>query len=414
MRVSTDLSPEGRLSFAHPSINPRHHTSTNPQTWPTVGGDNSRRGAFPGLIRLRSRPVHRLRASGALQASVLVDEAGRVYTADLAGGIDCFSAAGKTLWSVKLAGGISATPACGRFGSPNQLSEPRLFVGTHTGLVYALNPETGEVVWRVEIPTSSDPRVISDLLLLARAELVVLSSWGGKFCALDASTGETRFSWDAGFAPRAAASADSSEAIYCMRATVEAGIEVLRVDAKGRETVLFKGGSAHSEEGQPAGDWARRAMVAAAPIVDEKRGRLLFVVNGEEESILYGWSLAGNEQVWRVVLPSQVQATPALRDDGTVIVADLAGSVLGLTQGGGPGFRYQTGCEYLLAGAVCEASGTVFIGDPQGIVHSIGSDGTGRKLFETPRAIQARPSLGSDGKLYVPAMDRLVYVFASG
>jgi hypothetical protein len=44
-------------------------------------------------------------------------------------------------------------------------------------------------------------------------------------------------------------------------------------------------------------------------------------------------------------------------------------------------------------------------------LHAVGSEGQGQVIFETSRAIQARPSFDRRGNLYLAAMDRQVYVF---
>jgi hypothetical protein len=111
-------------------------------------------------------------------------------------------------------------------------------------------------------------------------------------------------------------------------------------------------------------------------------------------------------------LPNSVQASPALRKDGFILIPDLAGFVQGITPEGAWAFRYAAGCEYLLASAAVEAGGTAFVGDPLGMLHVIDHRGTGQPAFEAPRAIQGRPSFSPDGHLHLPCTGHEVYVFA--
>lgn len=365
--------------------------------WRTAGGDGTRRGLFGGAVRIRPHRARRLTAQAAIQASVVFDEEGRAFVADLAGGVQAFSAQGELLWRVKLHGGISATPAV-------HPAKPQVFLGTHRGWVYALATAQGATLWKKEIPTRSDPRILSDLLYLPQADAVVMSSWGGRFHALEAASGLERFSWEAGLSPYAAASAGRDGHLYCLRAVASQGVELVRVTSQGEETILHR----LTEEKRGA----RRTLVAAAPVLDEARGVAYFVINRDQGSLLHAWSLPSNTLLWSLPLPNSVQATPALRKDGTILLADLAGFVQAIGPEGAARFRYASGCEYLLAGGVCEAGGTCFMGDPLGVLHVIDAQGRGRAVFEAKRAIQARPAFGPDGRLYVPSNERTVYGFA--
>jgi len=318
------------------------------------------------------------------------------FVADMAGAVQAFSSSGKLRWRVRLSGGVSATPVV-------HPTKPHLFVGTHAGWVYALDTATGATLWRTEVPTQSDPRILSDLLYLPQADVVVLSSWGGRFHALDASSGAERFSWDAGISPYAAAAADREANLYCLRAVSNQGVELVRVTSNGEETLLHR--APEAKRG------ARRTLVSAAPVLDEPRGVRYFVINRDQGSLLHAGSLKAGSLLWSHPLPNAVQGTPALRHDGVILLADLGGSLHAIGPDGTSRFRYVSGCEYLLAGGVCEAGGTCFVGDPLGALHAINGQGDGNTVFEAKRSIQARPSFGPDGSLHVPATDQTVYVF---
>lgn len=366
--------------------------------WHTAGGDNSRRGLFGGATKIRKRPNMRLQARGAIQASVVFDHQGTAFVADMAGWVQAFSGAGKLRWRTQLLGAVSATPAV-------HATDLTLFVGTHAGSVYALDTATGATRWRKEVPTRSDPRILSDLLFHSQAGFVVLSSWGGRFIALSAASGAERFSWDAGISPGAAVAEDRAGVLYSLRAVNEKGVQLVRVTATGEETVL------HAEAESSRG--ARRALVMAAPVVDDASDTVYCVFNGDKEGALCALSLKSESMLWRTPLPAAVQATPGLRSDGSVVVADLAGSLLTVSPDGGVRSRYVSGCEYLVAGAVSDARGACYVGDPVGNLHAVASEGTGRTVFEAKRAIQARPSFDASGRLYLPSTDRTVYVFPS-
>jgi outer membrane protein assembly factor BamB len=284
--------------------------------------------------------------------------------------------------------------------SPN---EKQVFVGSHTGWVGALDASTGEVLWRKELPSHSDPRILSDLLYFEEAHAIVVSSWGGRFHALDPTSGTEKFTWDAGVSPYSAATAGSQGPLYCLRVAAERGTELVRITSAGEETVVHR--SPETTRG------ARRTLVAAAPVLDGEHERLFFIVNCDQACLVHAWSIQLGQLIWSRDLPACVQATPALRSDGTLVIADLAGVVHGIGADGVGKFRYSSGTEFLLAAPVIEAGGTSFIADPVGVLHAIAIDGRGERLYEAPRAFQGRASFAPSGSLHLPCTDGSVYVF---
>jgi outer membrane protein assembly factor BamB len=152
-------------------------------------------------------------------------------------------------------------------------------------------------------------------------------------------------------------------------------------------------------------------LVAAAPVIDEPRGRLYCILNDDRAGHLCAWSLAARQVLWRYPFERAVAATPAVREDGTVLVADMTGRLQAIKPDGSLAFQCQTDCEYLLAPPVCDARGQAFVSDPTGAIHRIEPGGEGRPLFEAPRALQAQASFDARGRLYLPCTDRHVYVF---
>lgn len=365
-------------------------------TWRMAGGNAARTGRSPdgptGSIKLGRT----LRADGSVKASVVFNRAGAAFVADMTGNVATFAAEGHCLWQKPLPGGISAAPAL-------DASEERLFVGTLRGVVCALSTADGSEVWRVEVKTRSDPRILSDVLYLDGNDSVILSSWGGRFVRLDARTGGPRGSWDAGISPRSAAAADRGGNVFFLRAVWDQGVELVRVSPAGEEAVL------HREPQSPRG--ANRTVVSAAPVLDAERSQVCFITNRDRDAVLQAWSGKTGAIAWRRELPSAVAATPALDDQGRLLVADLAGTVRCLDGDGNPVWEYGTGCEYLLAGAVCSDASAAWIGDPWGRLHRIGSDGRGEVVDQAKRSIETQPSFAPDGRLVVPGTSGEVRVF---
>ncbi len=333
---------------------------------------------------------------GAIQASVLFDQVGRACVADMSGCLRAFSEKGTIDWTLQIDAPVSATGAMDEKGG-------RLFVGTHSGSVYAIQSANGNVLWRKSLPSKSDPRILSNLLYLPRQDLVVLSSWGGSFVALQAVSGETQASWDAGFYPQCGTTADDSEALYFLRSLKDQGCQCASRSPKGEEQILF-----HEPE-PPEG--ARRVATTAETVLDTARQRAFFLTNGNRRSVLHCWDLGQAKELWTKTLDRFVLATPTLGAGGSLYVTDLTGTLNSFSESGELRFQYSAGCDYLLAGSVCDSQGTNYFGDPLGRVHFVDGEGKGKVVFEARRAVQARPSFDLRGNLCVPCTDRHVYVF---
>jgi outer membrane protein assembly factor BamB len=368
---------------------------TRSAIWSAAGGGPARAGRAPHPGEIEARPVRTLVAGAGIQAAVVFDLEQRALVSDLGGGVRAFSREGELLWQQALEGAVSATPAV-------DLEQGRLFVGTHAGSIYCLSNEDGTVHWRTRLPSASDPRIMADLLFLTKPDRVITSSWGGLFHALDAASGAKLHTWNAGISPQSAASADSRNNIYCFRAVRDEGIFLIRVAPDGSETVLHRS----AED-----DWpANRAVVAAPPIIDDERSMLYFISNGGRVGRVHAWDLENGQVQWSLEFERALVAAPALRADGVLMIADMTGAVNGV-RSGAIQFRYETGCEYLLAGPVCDGASRTYVGDPIGWLHRLDPGGEGKSLFEASRSIQARPAWSPAGELYLPAMDGRVHVF---
>jgi outer membrane protein assembly factor BamB len=374
---------------------PDNMSSTPSNVWTLAGGGPGRAGLATHRHKLGSRPAHTLTTDAGIQSAVVFDGEGRAFVASMGGRVLGFGAEWRQLWKQDLEGAISATPAV-------QAPSGRLFAGTHSGWVYGLNSADGKVLWRVRLPSMSDSRIVADLLFLPTLGRLVVNSWGGQCHELDPASGNILRSWDAGISPQSAPSADSRDHIYQLRAVRDEGTALVRVAPDGRQTVLHR-----TPEGERRAD---RSVVMAAPVIAEDRKRLFFVANGDRKGMLHAWDLEAERLDWSVEFERAVVATPALRPDGVVMVADMTGALLAV-EAGRILFRYSTGSDYLLAGPVCDAVAQTYLGDTNGQIHRVDAGGAGQVVFEADRAIQARPAWAPGGELCFGSMDGRVHVF---
>lgn len=364
--------------------------------WRTAGANPGRTAFSPASLRAVPDAHRTLQAAATVRASVVFNGSGTAFVADLSGGVQAFTPEGILRWRRELPAGVEATPTV----APD---DRRLFVGTLNGSVVALDSDSGQVLWQHDLRTQSDPRILSHLLYEPRTESLVLSSWGGRWVRLDPGTGAEQASWDAGIYPQSAAASDAAGHLLVLRGVNERGVELVQLDAANGESVLYR--EPESSRG------ARRMMVIAAPVIDPTSRTVSFAINRDRDCTVHRWSLEKGSELWRCALPCSVQAAPALGSDGTLLVADLAGSVHAVSSDGQIRWTYDSGCEYLLAGAIIDGSQTGWIGDPLGGLHRLSADGSGELVVSTGRSIEAQPSVSPRGELILPATDGRVHVW---
>ena len=93
--------------------------------------------------------IWKFRAGGAITSSVRIDGSGKLYFGCLDNSLYCVSSSGGLLWEVDVGSPVWATPALTSGGK-------LVFTGgfaeePETGIVYALDGETGTIVWSSEI-----------------------------------------------------------------------------------------------------------------------------------------------------------------------------------------------------------------------------------------------------------------------
>lgn len=364
--------------------------------WRTSGGDISRRGL--AAIGFVSNPklLLQLHGNGGLSSSPVFSESGAIFFADMAGGIHSYTPKGEKRWSKEIQGGVQSSPVLNE-------EDSRLFAATFTGHLYAFDANGGEIIWNVEIPSEADSRILSDLLYLPKENLIILSSWGYKYYAVDAKTGALKNTWDAGSTLYSGASAmdDNSAVLLRVKSSKkkeEQAIELLRLHPSQNNTdILFS-----ISPGQKPVNFLK---IAAAPVVSLDNKTIYFSANIDANSHIYAYSVEKKQLVWEKTLERHLLTTPALRADGVLVLSDLTGAVKFLSpEKGDFAGSYSTGTYYLLSSPVCDNENNAFVGDIEGKIHAIAPDGKGKVIYDTGRCIQARPAFDPSGRLFVPSM----------
>lgn len=371
--------------------------------WHTMGGGNNRQGLFSSTARANSAKgvSRRMKSSGSVSASPLCDGV-MIYVADMTGLAHAFDYTGDEIGRIQLSGSIQSSPAL-------SLQDSYCFLATLQGEIYAVDTTSGDIVWQRRISARRDPRIISDILYLPNRRLVVTCSWGEKFVALNAKTGEVKHTWNAGYCPYAAASADVAENIYFLRSETDYddktpnGVRLVKKSLDNdEETSLYFAPEGAEKKVHECIQWA-------APVIDETAKRVIFIINRNQEGTLYVLSVESGKMEFSHTFNRHIFATPAVSSNGTIFVSDLKGDVHAFNTDGEKRWQYQTGAEYLLSSPVCDVEETVWACDIEGKVHRIAPNGEGNVVFEAERSIQSRPAFTPEGRLLVPSMDGNVY-----
>lgn len=369
-----------------------------------MGGCNARTGSIDASFNpggeIKSLPLEGSVASSPLFTA----EPHRLYAASMTG-LVIGANSEESRWSVNLDAGVSASPA---------LNQDRgvLFVATLNGDVYALESATGKEIWRIRLDSRRDRRIVADLLYLSKQNVVIACSWGEKWAALDAASGQIKQTWSAGYTPYAAAAADEEENFYFLRSETDRdektpnGVRLIKVSVQtGQETSLHFTPEGDAKKVHECIQWA-------APVIDRERHRVIFITNKDSQGTLYVLSLDDGRTEFQQTFERHVFATPALRIDGSIVVSDLNGNVQAFSPDGSRLWQYPTGAAYLQSSPVCDQNGTVWASDIEGRLHQIDNHGVGKVIFEARRSIQARPSFAyhdEQAVLLIPSMDGNIY-----
>jgi outer membrane protein assembly factor BamB len=207
--------------------------------------------------------------------------------------------------------------------------------------------------------------------------------------------------------PYASAAASDDGTVFAVRAESKkerSGLVCFALDPRSeKETEIFFE-PAHVKA-------ANRLAVSASPVLDEVRKRLYVIANIDNDSRIHSFCLVRRKNLWTKDFKRFIIGTPALLEDGSIVVSDLNGVVHVVSPQGSVDHRYHTGAYYLLASPVCDTKGSIFIGDPEGKLHLVSPEGTGEIVFEARRSIEARLAFDPNGRLYLPSRDGQVYVF---
>jgi outer membrane protein assembly factor BamB len=151
--------------------------------WPTFRGPASLSGVAQGPAPSSPKLVWEFEAGGVPASPVIAN--GRVFVANAEGNLTAIDlTTGKKVWASKFAAGFEAAPSC---------AASRLFVADLEGTVRCLEPETGQAVWQFATPDGPEIKAS----VSHGPGVAIVGSYDGVLHAVDVSTGELRWKYEA-------------------------------------------------------------------------------------------------------------------------------------------------------------------------------------------------------------------------
>ena len=134
------------------------------------------------------------------------------------------------------------------------------------------------------------------------------------------------------------------------------------------------------------------------------------------EAGVYAITPEGQEK-WRYPEPSGVTIVPTIAVDGTIYagaaeVSTNKGRIIALDQNGKKKWQFDLE-QWLEGSASIAADGTIYSGSKEGNIYAINHDGSEKWRFKTGSGVSATPSIGPDGTVYIGSWDGNFYALES-
>lgn len=184
------FAPRGASAPAPRTTAPPPRTAAAPPLdWNTYHGDNTLKGASDTALPEKLGVLWRFKAGAPVRQTPVVCD-GRVFFASARGEVFAVDLSGQRLWSRELFTGEAqnGTPVRERVEAPLACFDHVLLVGTSRGLLYAMDPASGQEQWHAQIegPILGSP---SYLQAIGGARVYVIGRARGELYCLDAGSG---------------------------------------------------------------------------------------------------------------------------------------------------------------------------------------------------------------------------------
>ena len=349
---------------------------------------------------------------------------------------------GTIKWTFETNDGVESSPVIGSDGT--------VFIASHDGYLYAVNPEgtekwkfkAGEQFW--DSNYGGQYKSMMATPAIGKDGTIYVYSSAHKLYAVN-SDGTEKWNyyieWMPDFWSSPAIGADGTIYIGSARSDnsdFEAGLYAINPD--GTLKWIHKEGTGVTTP--PAiGKDGTIYIGAATPAVDKSKedtGKLLAITpSGQQkwrfdvklwvegastvgpdgniyavtkEGDIYALTPEGKE-IWRFSTGDGTSASPAIGEDGTIYVGSWDTYFYALTPEGKQKWRYKTpdAFEGVSSPAAIGADGTIYVGSNSGMFYAFNPDGTVKWKSGPHGPIVGGPAIGEDGTVYFTSWDNNLY-----
>jgi outer membrane protein assembly factor BamB len=358
---------------------------------PTFHCDYQRTGRSQDAGPARPRLFWTFRTGASIAASPVIASDGTIYLAATDGQLLALSAQGSRNWEFQAEESLFATPSLDASG--------RLYFGDLAGWFYSLAAD-GTLRWKYRLSDGTDNRILGSPAVTPEGVSFV-AAWNNGLYSFSPD-GNLRWRARLNGLPTSAPALDDLGNIYiaCLDSFDPTYITVHKL-APTSSVPLWS-------SRQPLGTGSSR--VISTPAIDTARGRLYVGACTATAGVVIALDLSGGEVVFRKPLPKGILSSPAVRDDGVILVGCLDGRLYALDpETGAEHWVFQADAPYVFGSPIVDRIGNVYVGDSDGTVYSISREGTRLWQLISDSNIESAPVVHA-GRLYVTSFDSCLYV----
>ena len=334
---------------------------------------------------------------GYVYASPAIGSDGTVYVGSHDGLLYAIESDGSLRWAYPAGAKLSSSPALGADGT--------VYFGAHDGLLHAVAPD-GTQRWSfgTDASLTSSPVVGPDGVVYIGGTTDVVAESGtpipvGMLYALEPD-GSLRWTFETHKPMLSSPSIGHDGAVY-----VGSGEEL---DGDGVGDGSWEQGQLYAVEPDGTLRWsfATEAPMLSSPTV----GADGTIYVGSNDHHLYAVSADGS-LAWGFETEGSVVSSAAIGRDGALYVGSLDGLLYAITPAGDLSWSFRTGGAVLSSPAI-DSEGTVYVGSFYGdALHALASDGAELWTLQLPddAHVDSSPALSGSGGLVFGALDGAVY-----
>ena len=135
------------------------------------------------------------------------------------------------------------------------------------------------------------------------------------------------------------------------------------------------------------------------------------IVVGSKDNYVYCLTSAGSLR-WRYMTDAGVLSSPAITQDGSIVVGSWDFYIYCLTSAGSLRWRYQTGNDVQSSPAIAQ-DGSIVVGSHDGYIYCLTSVGSLRWRYQTGGSVFSSPAIAQDGSIVVGSNDKYIYYLTS-